>query len=220
MLKKCRKPLFFWYNKTMKTILVPVSCPNCGHEAYVKSEQFIIPEFHQKHREAILDGSFFQYRCPVCRTAIECIHDCVYHDHARHLLLILKRQGNEKEIVVETVEPIQRLVRTPLQLRETIRIFEDHFHDVPMSDLKARLLAQFKSRGCRLLSISYHDFDEPNKLLWFEVMNDHQQIDYRAVSLKYYEAARQRTSSIIDDTVLQEVTITNVMKRVNLIKND
>ena len=51
-------------------------------------------------------------------------------------------------------------------------------------------------------------------------MNDHQQIDYRAVSLKYYEAARQRTSSIIDDTVLQEVTITNVMKRVNLIKND
>lgn len=204
----------------MKTILVPVTCPTCGHEAYVKSEQFIIPEFHQKHREAILDGSFFRYRCPVCQTTMECIHDCVYHDHARRLLLVLQRQGNEKEIIVETVEPIQRLVRTPLQLRETIRIFEDHFHDVPMADLKARLLAKFESRGGTLSSISYHDFDKREGLLWFEAMDDHHQIDYRAVSIMYYKAAEQRTVGLIDDTRIQEVTISNVMKKVNLIEND
>lgn len=186
----------------------------------MKSEQFIIPEFHQLHREAILDGSFFRYRCPVCQTTMECIHDCVYHDHARRLFIVLQRMGNEKEILVETKEPIQRLVRTPYQLRETVRIFEDHFHDVPMSYLKAQLLKQFKNRSNPPASISYHDFDEQEQLLWFETADDQQQISYCAVSMEYYEAAQKRTMHLLDDTCMQEVTISEVMKKVNLIKND
>ena len=154
------------------------------------------------------------------RTASQLLEQLSLIHISRRLLLVLQRQGNEKEIVVETVEPIQRLVRTPLQLRETIRIFEDHFHDVPMADLKARLLAQFESRGGTLSSISYHDFDKRGGLLWFEAMDDHHQIDYRAVSITYYKAAEQRTVGLIDDTRIQEVTISNVMKKVNLIKND
>ena len=213
-------PLFSVIIILMKTILVPVTCPKCGHEAYVKSEQFIIPAFNQKHRLAILDGTFFRYICPVCQNHIQCIHPCLYHDHEKHLLIAMQPIQESKEVLVRAEqEPIQRLVHTPDQMRETIQIFEDGFHDVPMAYLKGRLIQQFEKHGEKISNIFYHDYDQQSQYLWFDVVSE-QESDLRAIPLAIYQELETHTKALIDDTQIREVSISDIMNSLIPLKKD
>lgn len=103
-------------------------CRNCGgrHDAEVYSSIDISAEPELKER--VLSGDLFIWKCPVCGTTNLARYPLLYHDPSEHLLLLMTDTKVNACGLPEGY--CGRIVRTPGDLIEKIKIFDAGLDDV------------------------------------------------------------------------------------------
>ena len=133
-----------------------VSCPRCG--AANQSRMWIGVESSQNPelRARLLDGTFFDWRCPDCGYEAKLVYPCLYHDRENRAMICLAPNGeagglNARAQEFPGLESVKmREVATPEELKEKILIFEAGLDDLAVEAVKLALLDLVeKKKGCR-----------------------------------------------------------------------
>lgn len=172
----------------MKSILIELQCPHCGSKKHVKSESFINPMFEPELKQAILEDTFFVHKCHVCHQLIHYQHPLLYHDNKNHYILYLMEENQEINLQYEK-QIIKRVIRTVNELKEKIKIFDDHLDDRIIELLKVKLLRQYKKNNQMISSLQYHDYDHSSSTIWFTKVR--QEAELIAVDKGYYDEMKR-----------------------------
>lgn len=133
-----------------------ISCPRCG--AANQSRMWIGVESSQNPelRARLLDGTFFDWRCPDCGYEAKLIYPCLYHDRENGVMICLAPNGeadglNARAREYPGLESVKmRTVASPEELKEKILIFEAGLDDLAVEAVKLALLELVeKKRDCR-----------------------------------------------------------------------
>ena len=124
--------------------MVQARCRHCGTEAEIPAYNIINVRENPEIKEQLLDGKLFIWTCPHCGTDNLIRYPLLYHDPDQKLLIWLSDGIPEVEArMAETVsgeaglaDYTARMVDTPGDLMEKIKIYDAGLEDVPMEICK------------------------------------------------------------------------------------
>lgn len=204
----------------MKSILVALDCPQCLYKTHKKSETLVMPDFEPALREALLEGTFFQKKCPRCGKTLDYIHFLLYVDKANHFILMIKPRSDFKEadqtLFHEEEHSLKRYIGDTAEVAEKIHILEDHLDDRAIAILKTKLLIRARKRGLDVQELTYHDRDKKSSTLWFDQVIEGEHQLFAVTMDSYYQITKQLPP--LSYTLFEEVNITwgiNYLKQQN-----
>ncbi len=123
---------------------VQARCRHCGTEAEIPAYNIINVRENPGIKEQLLEGKLFIWTCPHCGTDNLVRYPLLYHDPDQKLLIWLSDGIPEVEArMAETVsgeaglaDYTARMVDTPGDLMEKIKIYDAGLEDVPMEICK------------------------------------------------------------------------------------
>ncbi len=74
-----------------------VKCPTCGEEFEVEVYNSVNATLQPELEEAILNGTFFERECPICKARLHIDFPFLYHDMNHHFLIQYVEIGKEEE---------------------------------------------------------------------------------------------------------------------------
>ena len=124
--------------------MVQARCRHCGTEAEIPAYNIINVRENPEIKEQLLEGKLFIWTCPHCGTDNLVRYPLLYHDPDQKLLIWLSDGIPEVEArMAETVsgeaglaDYTARMVDTPGDLMEKIKIYDAGLEDVPMEICK------------------------------------------------------------------------------------
>lgn len=124
--------------------MVQARCRHCGTEAEIPAYNIINVRENPEIKEQLLEGKLFIWTCPHCGTDNLIRYPLLYHDPDQKLLIWLSDGIPEVEArMAETVsgeaglaDYTARMVDTPGDLMEKIKIYDAGLEDVPMEICK------------------------------------------------------------------------------------
>jgi len=69
------------------TYHVQLSCPHCGRKSTYTMKTLIDTGIDPHAEGNLFSGALFRYTCPFCHEEQDVSYSCLYHDHARKLLI-------------------------------------------------------------------------------------------------------------------------------------
>ena len=119
-------------------------CPKCGGEADLPAFSRINAEENPELKQQLLDGRLFIWNCPYCGRDNLVKYPLLYHDPEQKLLIWLSDGNPDTEAqmsaAIASEEGLRdysaRIVDTPGELMEKIKIFDAGLDDVPMEICK------------------------------------------------------------------------------------
>lgn len=172
----------------MRHILVEITCRGCAYHTHVKSHTLVKPQLEPSLKEQILQGTMFTYECPRCHISVSFIHNFLYHDSERKLLVAMDLSEKVLSALREQL-PDSRLytVKNPRQLSEAVKTAEDQL----VLEVIEFLKKQLKKQDNEIQEVIYHDYDDENQMLWFTCRYKNHE-EYKAVPYTAYEQIKQK----------------------------
>lgn len=193
----------------MKSILVALDCPQCMYKTHKKSETLVMPDFEPSFRTSLIEGTFFQKKCPRCGKTLEYIHFLLYVDKANHFIIMIKPRSDFKEadhsLFKEDETSVKRYIGDTGDVAEKIHILEDRLDDRAVCIIKTKLLMRARKKGQSVQELTYHDYDRNTNTLWFDMVEEdnHQLL---AVTKESYDRIVKQLQPI-DTSHFEEVNI-------------
>lgn len=172
----------------MKSIIVPIQCPNCLFKTEIISDTVVIPEFEPDLQTKLKDGSFYEFICPRCGTKIHYYHTCIYQDKKHHFVLLMKSKKDHKSKDYElykNVDLIKRYITNDKEIAEKIKILEDKYDDRVIEFIKLKLLLHMRKQKRNIEYIQYYEDDKETETLWFKILENNKE-DTIAVTMDTY----------------------------------
>ena len=131
-----------------------VKCSACGQESPHKVWDMIDPMFDRSVKDQILSGELFTFHCPHCGHKETMVYDTSYQemDKGRYFELVTSTESYERAINLYAerdlhsgsvlANEIIRIVLSPNQLAEKIRIFDEGLDDRVVEAFKLGFLAR------------------------------------------------------------------------------
>lgn len=123
---------------------VKARCPHCGNEVEVPTVSIVNTKTNPELKQQLLEGKLFIWNCSHCGADNLVSYPLLYHDPAAKLLMWLS--DGVPEVEAKMVEAIAaqpdmadytaRIVDTPGELMEKIKIFDAGLEDIPMEICK------------------------------------------------------------------------------------
>ena len=122
--------------KIMKT----VTCPRCSQQSDVKlicsANQTSVPNI----KRAVLNDSFFKWKCPKCNFEKQLLHPLLYNDIANRFMVYYIPQTKKRFLADEKIEKeyadlsdiTKRLVSNVSELKEKIAVLDSRHDDMAM----------------------------------------------------------------------------------------
>lgn len=126
-------------------------CPHCGKENTVTFHRII--DADDRLREAVIDGSLFEYTCSSCGYHAALSADCIYLDRSRKLAVVLAEntEGHKSGKLLEEAGKLMdlskctvRVVSSPNELTEKILLKEEGIDDRIFELEKGEIRQQLK----------------------------------------------------------------------------
>lgn len=138
------------------TAIRPVVCAACGHKQSVLDVRQINAEKRPALKEKILQGTLFPMRCNHCGAELEQAQRCLYIDPRRPLFLELSASGQalrlpEIQESLKGMHAVFRLVRTPEDMAEKLRIFDSGLDDRAVEIIRLLMITQLGEQDPALL---------------------------------------------------------------------
>ncbi len=144
-------------NERYKPVKADLTCPKCGKPHTLTLRACVNVSLHPEEKAQVLDGSFFQYKCPDCGESIAVTYPCLYDDMGKALMIYLL--PDETEVALAKLNAQQekwsedmmkaakvctmRAVRSVNELCEKIKIADADLDDRYVEITKAFVFAQF-----------------------------------------------------------------------------
>lgn len=114
-----------------------IKCPVCKSEIDVKIWDSINTSLNREEKEKILNGTFYDVKCPHCQASINCVYGFLYHDMVGKYMVsvycdftdVIKRCGIPRDYRLRKVNDIWLLV-------EKIKIFDCGLNDIVIEIVK------------------------------------------------------------------------------------
>lgn len=138
------------------TAIRPVTCAACGHKQSVLDVRQINAQKRPELKEKILQGTLFPMRCKHCGAALEQAERCLYIDPQRPLFIELSASGQalrlpEIQESLKGMHAVFRLVRTPEDMAEKLRIFDSGLDDRAVEIIRLLMISQLSEKDPELL---------------------------------------------------------------------
>ncbi|MBO4496479.1 MAG: CpXC domain-containing protein [Clostridiales bacterium] len=139
-----------------KPIVSTFICPKCKKHSKIQLRACVNVSLHPEEKDQVLNNEFFQYTCE-CGEKTPIVYPCLYDDMGKALMIYLLPDKTEDalekmnaqqdtwspEMVKAALVCTMRAVRTPNDLCEKIKIFDNDLDDRYVELTKAFVLAQF-----------------------------------------------------------------------------
>lgn len=170
------------------------ACPNCGKVIEVIVWNRININKYPHLKASILNGRFFENRCPECQKVFRTAFPFFYYDTVKKVLIrfLPEEQKDNVSIPLSTSELADyrfRLVSESNEFIEKINLFEYDFHDKVLELCKAAVLPRVKKAFPDTAIEKLHtvipncDMDELN----FEVISGDSVLSTISISMKAYK---------------------------------
>ncbi len=138
------------------TEIRPVVCMACGHKQSVLDVRQINVQKRPEIKQKILQGSLFPMYCHACGAVLEKAQNCLYIDPAIPLLLELAAPGEpcrlqEVQSGLGDTGAIIRVVRTPEDMAEKLRIFDCGMDDRVVEIIRLLMVTQLTEQDPGLM---------------------------------------------------------------------
>lgn len=132
----------------MSSILMKetATCPNCKKESAFGAYRFIDAKSDPQMKDMILDDSLFGWKCVHCDYVCRVYYDTVVYNPDHNYMIMLESEAESRKLPLEKHHKDLknrdrlRLVKTGIELKEKIRIFEKGLDDRAMEAYKVFLL--------------------------------------------------------------------------------
>ena len=141
------------------TEIRPAVCMACGHKQSVLDVRQINVQKRPEIKQKILQGTLFPMHCRACGAVLEKAQNCLYIDPALPLLLELAAPGEpcrlqEVQEGLGDTKAIIRVVRTPEDMAEKLRIFDCGLDDRVVEIVRLLMVTQLTEQTPDLLESS------------------------------------------------------------------
>ncbi len=190
----------------MKSILVPIHCPNCLFTTNIPSDTVVIPEFEPDLKKKLKEGTFYTFICPRCGTKIHYYHTCVYPDKNHHFVLLMKSKKDRRLADHELYKGeslIKRYISYDYEIPEKIKIFEDQYDDRAIELIKLKLLLYMKEKNRKVDEIQYYEDDKDTQTLWFKIVENDDECMIAVTKETYIK--EQEYLSVVDMSKFYEI---------------
>ena len=109
---------------------ITAECARCGAKHSVEVPQSVNAATHPELKEKVRSGALFTWSCPHCGTLGLLRFPFLYHDPAERLMLVLTTEPVNAEGLPEGYTG--RLVRSPGELIEKVKIFDAGLDDIAL----------------------------------------------------------------------------------------
>lgn len=144
----------------MSEIQLKIECKECKHTNVVPFNTMILSWKEPEKKKSMMDGSFFWGKCSKCGARIPIVHDCFYFDnvgkyvvaYAGSEIALRNAYGYFYDYDAGAVDYLyehdymKRIVRTQLELKEKIHVFEDGMDDRIIELVKLYLFPNITER--------------------------------------------------------------------------
>ncbi len=171
-------------------------CSACGTEFPVTLYNSINVGIDPEAKPKVLDGSFFQYRCPRCGNADIICYPILYHDPEQEIMIQVL--WNESEFGIPMDKEMKRLISVMghenyrhrevfgyQELLEKIRIFDAGLNDFAIALLKT--IQRFKQPE---LGLFFHEINERG-LCFIQVQDGNPLPEYLILNTEAYRYAEE-----------------------------
>lgn len=168
-------------NERYQPIKADLTCPKCGKKSQVTLRACVNVSLHPEEKETILDGSFFQNKCPDCGEMISVTYPLLYDDMSKALMIYLLPDETEKaleklndqqskwssDMLKAAKVCTMRAVRSINELCEKIKIADAKRDDRYVELTKAFVFAQFMKQKPEIVvaQVLYEQQDEEDGLV-------------------------------------------------------
>ena len=141
------------------TEIRPAVCMACGHKQSVLDVRQINVQKRPEIKQKIVQGTLFPMHCRACGAVLEKAQNCLYIDPALPLLLELAVPGEpcrlqEVQEGLGDTKAIIRVVRTPEDMAEKLRIFDCGLDDRIVEIVRLLMVTQLTEQAPDLLESS------------------------------------------------------------------
>lgn len=133
-----------------------VTCTACGHKQSILDVRQINVQKRPELKQKILQGKLFPMHCHACGVALEKAQNCVYLDPAIPLVIELIAPGEGSRLQeasegLKKTNAVMRVVRTPQELAEKIRIFDCGLDDRVVEIVRLLMVTQLTEQDPNLM---------------------------------------------------------------------
>ena len=157
-----------------------VVCSSCGEYSEIEFTAKVNVSTHPELKESILKGELFMWQCEHCGTPNFHKGPFLYHDSENKLLIILTEAKLSGEEIPEGYTA--RMVRSPGELIEKLKIFDAGLDDVVIETCKYILVQDLKKE----VSLKFYKLDGADSEMIFAYPEDGQ-MQMLQVGFKLYE---------------------------------
>ena len=157
-----------------------VVCPSCGEHSEIEFTTKVNVSAQPELKEKILKGEFFIWNCTHCGASNFHKEPFLYHDSENKILIILTDAKLSGEEIPEGYTA--RMVRSPGELIEKIKIFDAGLDDVVIETCKYILVQDLKKE----VSLKFYKLDGADSAMIFAYPEEGQ-MQMLQVGFKLYE---------------------------------
>ena len=170
-------------NEQYKPVTAEITCSKCGKKNTLTLRACVNVSLHPEEKEQVLDGSFFQYKCPECGEEMSVTYPLLYDDMGKALMIYLlpgqtedalaKLNAQQKTWSDEMLKAAKvctmRAVRSVNELAEKINIADAGLDDRVVELSKAFVFSQFLKQdpGCEVVQVLFERQNEKDGIVVF-----------------------------------------------------